>query len=84
MQNKNIFHEMRTAKCLKKQWLLLKKYCLLNDQELEKESEKHDEQGANTSSGSDLNFSFEEKEKMLNDNEIMENVNLNEDVEEGS
>jgi hypothetical protein len=83
MQHKHIFHESRSAKKVKKQWLLLKKYDLLNDQEVEET--RSNDQGASSSntSGSDLNISFEDKEKLLNDNEIMENVNLNEDVEEG-
>jgi hypothetical protein len=90
LKNRNKFHESRNSDGLKKQWSLLKHFKLLDDQ-IEKQNKKTtmnpvvaSNSSSNNTSGSDLNISFEDKEKLLNDSEIMENVNLNEDVEEGN
>ena len=65
-----VFHQSRDTNTLKQHWLYLKQLNLLIDQQTEITID-------------DVNESFEEKEKKLNDKEIIENVNINFEVEEG-
>ena len=69
--NRLIFHQSREVNCLKQHWLLLKKLNLLADQQ-------------NETTVDDITESFEDKEKKLDDREIIESVHLNVEIEEGT
>ena len=68
--NREIFHQSRNVDSLKQHWQFLRELRLLVDQQ-------------NETTIDDISESFEEKERKMNDKEIIQNVNLNVEIEEG-
>jgi len=87
MENKIHFYDARTAASLKKQWKLFKKLNLLKDQVTHNQEKFNDNEGLDAESlnlKKDLfNVNYSQIEASLDDKEIMENIELDDDLEEG-